>query len=99
MKLASPLPRAWHGLALVLGLVLVAASVAEAHPVPRLSHDRTIVVHLTPDAVLVDYRLEIDDWTIVFLDLPAVDDKVDLKKLRKPEEFYEAFTRCYAPIL
>src|SRR5262249_44931184 len=49
--------------------------------------------------VIVDYRLEIDDWTIVFLDLPAVDDKVDLKKLRKPQEFYEAFTRCYAPIL
>jgi ABC-type nickel/cobalt efflux system permease component RcnA len=99
MKPAPALRRAWHGLLLLIGLVLLAEAGAEAHPVPRLTHDRTIVVRLTHEGVVVDYRLEIDDWTIVFLDLPAVDDKVDLKKLRKPQDFYEAFTRCYAPIL
>src|SRR5262249_53896352 len=40
-----------------------------------------------------------DEWTVVFVDLPAVSDKVDLAKLTQPREFYEAFTRCYAPIL
>jgi hypothetical protein len=69
------------------------------HPVPRKSHDRTIIVRITPTAIVVDYRLEVDDWTVVYVDLPALEDKVDLTKLKKPEEFYEAFTRCYAPIL
>ena len=33
-----------------------------AHPVPRDNHDRTLVVRLTPDAVVVDYRLEVDEF-------------------------------------
>jgi hypothetical protein len=70
-----------------------------AHPVPRRCHDRTLVVHLGPDAITVDYRLEVDEFTVVFDDLPALGDQVDLTKLRQPHEFYESFTRCYAPIL
>src|SRR5262249_48669272 len=66
---------------------------------PRKAHDRVIVVRLQPDKVEVEYRLEVDEWTVVFVDLPAVSDKVDLAKLKQPREFYEAFTRCYSPIL
>ncbi len=70
-----------------------------AHPVPKRSHDRVIVVRLTPNEVVVNYDLEVDDWTIVFVDLPAVSDKVDLTKLSKPPDFYKAFGQAYAPIL
>jgi len=74
---------------------------SSAHPVPKRSHDRTIVVWLTPSEVVIDYRLEVDDWTIVYVDLPALSDgdKVNLTKLFKPQDFYEAFTQAYAPIL
>jgi nickel/cobalt transporter (NicO) family protein len=77
----------------------VLSTPAQAHPVPRRSHDRVITVKLTPEAVVVDYHLELDEWTVVFVDLPAVNDQVDLTKLTQPKEFYEAFTRVYAPIL
>jgi hypothetical protein len=69
-----------------------------AHPVPKEAHDRTIVVQLTPEAVVVNYRVEVDDWTVTFIDLPAIDDRVDLKKLGKPKDFYDAFVEGYAPI-
>jgi ABC-type nickel/cobalt efflux system permease component RcnA len=71
----------------------------QAHPVPRRCHDRTITVRLGSEAILVDYRLEVDEFTVVFDDLPALGDQVDLTKLHKPQEFYEAFARSYAPIL
>jgi ABC-type nickel/cobalt efflux system permease component RcnA len=80
-------------------LFVVSSSALHAHPVPRRSHDRTILVHLGTEAIVVDYRLEVDEFTVVFDDLPALGDQVDLTKLRKPQEFYDAFTRCYAPIL
>jgi ABC-type nickel/cobalt efflux system permease component RcnA len=54
---------------------------------------------LTPDLIVVDYRLEVDEFTVVFDDVPALGDQVELRKLRKPQEFYDSFTRCYAPIL
>ncbi len=71
----------------------------QAHPVPQKAHDRTIVIRLTKDAVIVDYRLEVNEFTVVYDDLPAFGDQIDLTKLTKPAEFYEAFVRCYAPIL
>jgi len=84
---------------LVALIGVVFASLLEAHPVPRQSHDRTVVVQVTPSGIVVDYRLEIDEWTVVYVDLPAVEDKVDLKKLKTPAEFHVAFVRCYGPIL
>jgi ABC-type nickel/cobalt efflux system permease component RcnA len=71
---------------------------SSAHPVPRLSHDRVLTVRLTPEAVRVDYHLELDEFTAVYNDLPAVLDKAELNKL-SGREFYPAFTRAYAPIL
>src|SRR5262249_9791672 len=80
-------------------LALVSLAVeASAHPVPRLSHDRVITIHLAPDAVRVDYHLELDEFTAVYNDLPAVLDKAELNKL-SGREFYDAFTRAYAPLL
>src|SRR5947208_2695481 len=94
-----------HCLALVTvlflstGYCLLRTPPAHAHPVPKGSHDRILTVRLTPDAVVVDYQLEVDQWTIVFQDLEGVADKVDLKKLSKPEDFWVAFEETYAPIL
>jgi nickel/cobalt transporter (NicO) family protein len=78
---------------------------AHAHPVPKKAHDRTIDVQLLPGAsknqvtVQVRYRLEVDEFTVVFEDLPALGDRVDLKSLREPREFYDAYIANYAPIL
>src|SRR5262249_30307772 len=69
-----------------------------AHPVPRKSHDRTIVVRLTPEAVVVEYRLELDEWTAVN-DLVPVLEREDLAKLPSPSDFYEAFLKTYGPVL
>ena len=63
------------------------------HPVPRRAHDRTIVVRLKPDKVTVDYRLEVDEFTVVYEDLPAFSDQIDLTRLTKPDDFYEAFVQ------
>src|SRR5947208_3553333 len=70
----------------LLFMLLANSGALQAHPVPRRSHDRTIVVRLSPDSVVVDYRLEVDEFTVVFDDLPALADQVDLSKLRKPQE-------------
>jgi ABC-type nickel/cobalt efflux system permease component RcnA len=87
----------------LVSLALLAAAwcagPAQAHPVPKKSHDRLITVHLTPEGVRVEYHLEADAWTVVYVDLPAVDDQVDLTKLSQPKDFYESYTRVYAPIL
>jgi nickel/cobalt transporter (NicO) family protein len=84
-----------------LCLVALAAFVSEAgaHPVPRRQHDRTIFVRLSQDAATVDYRLDVDEFTVVFVDLPAVLDSAQLARLATPAEFYEAFSQQYASIL
>jgi ABC-type nickel/cobalt efflux system permease component RcnA len=64
-----------------------------------MEHDRNIAVRLTADAVVVDYHLEVDEYTVVFIDLPAVMERADLAKLTKPSDFYDAFARLYAPII
>ena len=48
--------------------LLVAFSLANtllAHPVPRDNRDRTIVVRITPTSLIVDYRLEVDETSLV----------------------------------
>jgi nickel/cobalt exporter len=82
-------------------LVALATFITEAgaHPVPRRQHDRTISVRLSRGAVTVDYRLDVDEFTVVFVDLPAVLDSAELARLTTPAEFYEAFSRHYASIL
>jgi ABC-type nickel/cobalt efflux system permease component RcnA len=75
-------------------LLLALAAPAGAHPVPRDNHDRTVVVRLTADAVLVDYRLELDE-TRAALDLP----RSEQANIRSPRDFYAVFTRYFAPKL
>src|SRR5207244_7922512 len=70
---------------------------ASAHPVPRRCHERKIAVHLTPAAVIVRYRLEVDTLTIIQDDLAPFEDEI--VRFTKPDDFYAAFLRCYAPIL
>ena len=79
-------------LALLL-LVLLAAR-AGAHPVPKDNHDRTLVVRLTPEAVLVEYRLEVDEYRAA-RDLP----RSELTGVVSRNDFYAAFTRYYAGVL
>jgi ABC-type nickel/cobalt efflux system permease component RcnA len=91
---------------LLLATLCLVARPADAHPVPRSNHDRTIVVRLDPDAqggkvkVTVAYRLEVDELTVVLEDMVPFADEVEVARYRnKPEEFYAEFTRLYAPVL
>jgi ABC-type nickel/cobalt efflux system permease component RcnA len=90
----------------LLALVLFVPAPVRAHPVPRSNHDRTIVVRLSWDAkvdrfvVFVDYRLEVDESTVLLDDMGPFSDQVDPAKFaNKRKEFYAEFTRLYAPIL
>src|SRR5436305_8956029 len=67
---------------------------AEAHPIPRDNHDCTVVVRLTPEAVIVDYRLEVDE-------LRAVEDmpREELHGLDPARGFHRAFLDYHAPAL
>jgi nickel/cobalt exporter len=77
-----------------------------AHPVPRYEHDRTIVVRLQPGdkpnqlAVRVEYRLEVDEETVLLEDMWVFRDEVDIAKYAKDRlGYFGEFTRIYAPIL
>lgn len=65
-----------------------------AHPVPKDNHDRTIVVRLTADAVIVEYRLELDVARAA-RDLQ----NVDLSDIQSEDQLYAVFTRYFGPIL
>jgi ABC-type nickel/cobalt efflux system permease component RcnA len=89
----------------VLLVLLLFPAAARAHSVPRENHDRTIVVHLRWEAeaahfvVEVRYRLELDE-SRAFEDMVPFTDQVDLARGgSRQDAFYNAFTRCYAPIL
>ncbi len=65
-----------------------------AHPVPKQNHDRVIEVHLTPNAVIVKYQLEIDEYRAV-QDL----DKEELAHIDSPRTIPRVFLEHAAPIL
>lgn len=67
---------------------------AWAHPIPKQNHDRTIEVRLTPNAVVVNYRLEIDEYRAV-QDL----DKEEIACIRNPKEIAPIFLQHASPIL
>jgi ABC-type nickel/cobalt efflux system permease component RcnA len=56
-------------------------------------------VKLTPDAVVVAYRLDIDPGTAILEDLAPLAQGGEFEKLVKEHEYYEAFTRVFAPRL
>ena len=84
---------------LILALCLIGTT-AHAHPVPKQNHDRAIVVHITPEALIIDYRLELDrdGWTL-FRDIAALADREAWAELATDANRYEVFSRVYAPRL
>jgi ABC-type nickel/cobalt efflux system permease component RcnA len=65
-----------------------------AHPIPKQNHDRVIEVKLTPDAVVVKYQLEIDEYRAA-QDLT----KEELARIDSPRAISRVFLECAAPIL
>src|SRR5262245_31509520 len=84
----------------ILALFILCAT-AHAHPVPRQNHDRAIVVRITADALIIDYRLELDrdGWTIVRDLKEALPDREAWAELTTEAKVYDAFARTYAPLL
>ncbi|MBX9677624.1 MAG: hypothetical protein K2X38_02590 [Gemmataceae bacterium] len=92
-------------LLIALALILF-PSIAFAHPVPKSNHDRTIQVRLRKTEkpnrlqIRVDYRLEVDEATVLLEDMQPFRDDVDpAKYVGKPLEFYGEFARIYGPLL
>lgn len=81
-------------LALLVSLSPCLLVSTDAHPVPKDNHDRTIVLTLTPDAVLVDYRLEVDEFRAV-RDL----DGLDLGPIRERKDIHAAYLRHMTPVI
>ncbi len=84
-------------------LLLAAASVAPAHPVPKNTHDRTVAVHLEqkpgPVTVRVTYTLEVDEVTALTRDLEPYDD-IDVFQFRgKALQLYTALAHRLGPDL
>lgn len=86
-------------------MALALAAPAAAHPVPKDSHDRTIVVRLgagsRPDeiVVLVEYRLEVDEFTVLLDDMKPFADEVDYAAYRgRPLDYYAEFVKRYAEV-
>jgi ABC-type nickel/cobalt efflux system permease component RcnA len=73
--------------------------IASAHPVPKREHLRAIELRLRPDELCVQYVLEVDEWTAVFLDMPALFAEAELRTMTKPSQFYDAYLRRLAPLL
>lgn len=65
-----------------------------AHPVPSDNHDRAIVVRLTAEALVVDYRLELDEFRAQ-RDLP----RSEIAKIASRKDFYTVFTNYFADVL
>lgn len=70
-----------------------------AHPVPQKRHDRVVAVTLTGSGAVIRYRLEVDPWTVVYEDVPAVLEEPEVARLKTPDQWYQTFVREYAPIL
>jgi ABC-type nickel/cobalt efflux system permease component RcnA len=95
-----------RAICVALVAIVVGAAPVRAHPVPKSNHDRKIAVRLTPSerpdhvAVRIDYRLEVDETTVLLEDMLPFKDEVDFLKYRnKPLDFYAEYMRIYAPIL
>src|SRR4051794_4917222 len=86
-------------LLLTTALWLAAPPAAPAHPVPSGAHLRTIDVRVRPNELAVHYRLEVDQFTTVYVDSKGLIDDAELKRLKTPSEFYDAYTRRLGPVL
>src|ERR1051325_3643773 len=80
------------------------SSNASAHPVLKDNHDRTIVVRLQKGSapnklvVRVEYRLEVDEATVLLNDMRSFKDQVNPFDYANKLDYYAEFTKIYAPI-
>jgi hypothetical protein len=81
----------------LLALLLLVPPAA-AHPVPSQAHDCTVEIRLGEKAVVINYRLEIDETTAV-LDLSKELSTEEVRKLDTPRACYEALLRVQGPLL
>ena len=65
-----------------------------AHPVPKQNHDRIIAVKLTPDAVVVEYHLEVDEYRAV-----RRSPREEIERIDSPNAIPRVFIEYMAPIL
>ncbi|GIW79234.1 MAG: hypothetical protein KatS3mg105_1041 [Gemmatales bacterium] len=91
------MPRTMPSLLFLAGslVCLLALTPAEAHPVARRCHDRTIKVEIQAGRVIVFYHLDVDYFTIVLDELPVF---VDVKTV-KGDAIYSEYMRHYAPVI
>ncbi len=85
-----------------LALLFVLPVTAAAHPVPKNSHDRTLVLSVACDKQLVrvTYRLEVDELTAFTRDLEPYADDIDAVRFRgRPEALYGELARRLGPDL
>src|SRR5436305_142073 len=87
------------GLLVGLWALVGVAAPGRADPIPKGTHDRRLDIRLTPEAVVVAYRLDVDPGTAVLEDLIPLAQGGEFEKLSKEHEYYEAFTRVFAPRL
>jgi ABC-type nickel/cobalt efflux system permease component RcnA len=79
----------------VCALWLVPAA-ALAHPVPRMHHDRTLLIRLEPTAIVIEYTLALDDWTLL-RDLQPFAGQLDFASGAKA--LYPGYEKIYGPLL
>jgi nickel/cobalt transporter (NicO) family protein len=79
-----------HLLLSLLAALLFAFPVL-AHPVPKTNRDRTIVVRVLADGLVVDYRLELDEGSI-----PNELTREEAAKITTRTELLETFCRSFA---
>jgi ABC-type nickel/cobalt efflux system permease component RcnA len=77
----------------ILTLFLLPTAVG-AHPVPKDNHDRTLVVRITPGALVVDYRLEVDEVRAI-RDLP----EAILREVKNKDDLRQRFLDYFADVL
>ena len=83
---------------LLLALAWWPAPALRAHPLPQKVYDRTIVVRLTMESVVIEYHLEVDPLT-AYTDLADLVSRDDLASITSREAVYQAFLDGEAPLI
>jgi ABC-type nickel/cobalt efflux system permease component RcnA len=58
-----------------------------------------VTVRVKAEGVVVHYQLEVDEWTVIFQDLPSFKNRLDTSRMSEPGEFYTAFIQIAGPLL
>jgi ABC-type nickel/cobalt efflux system permease component RcnA len=84
---------------LSVGLFLIVASAAAAHPLPSNRYDRTVAVRLSPAGVRVNYSLDVSLLTL-HLEQNGLFTPDEIKKLdRTPTGYAKAFAQKLGPLV